>query len=516
MVAWIDNLEKDKDEAVTINQMRRFLNALLNTKEYVRAISVITPHGKVVTCEQMTPATYSSSWMDSFSLSKDELYKDIMRDYNMHIYPTEYGTKFANKDYYLFHIAHRIIDYRKLDKECGVALISIDEDFLQQICRNDSQETDIFNFLVDDNGRIISFGATTETIGDKVTDMRKIEKERIADYAAYYNNITSRPISDFTIYLYQDESLKWDIVSVTDMSNYINSIRNQLILILILAVFIMGVAIFVLSEMSKDIISSINSIVYGMEQAQGGDLEVRVDKGVDMPLEIERIADGFNDMLEKLNDAIKRQQEAQIVALEAQINPHFLYNTLDTINWMAIDKDEYDISNAISALATILRYAIVNSNAEVTIREEVEWLKKYIYLQQYRLKNSFECIIDVDQEVQEAYIHKLLIQPFIENAIKHGLDKNQTDARLELRITRHDEMMLIVISDNGGGMDEQLMCNINKGIYTENGSGASIGMKNAVTRLEMYYGKQGNLKVERNSPSGTRVMITVPYMTKQV
>ena len=159
--------------------------------------------------------------------------------------------------------------------------------------------------------------------------------------------------------------------------------------------------------MSKNLIASVGKIVRGMGLTQGGDLSVRIAKDEDMPVEIESIADGFNDTLEKLNDAITRQQEAQIVALEAQINPHFLYNTLDTINWMAIDRDEYDISNAISALATILRYAIVNSNAEVSIREEAEWLKKYIYLQQFRMKNRFSCSIFVAPDVQEALIHKL-------------------------------------------------------------------------------------------------------------
>jgi two-component system sensor histidine kinase YesM len=176
-----------------------------------------------------------------------------------------------------------------------------------------------------------------------------------------------------------------------------------------------------------------------------------------MPLEIESIADGFNDTLEKLNEAITRQQEAQIVALEAQINPHFLYNTLDTINWMAIDRDEYDISNAISSLATILRYAIVNSNAEVSIREESEWIKKYIYLQQYRVKNRFSCSINVAPDTMDAGIHKLLLQPFVENAIVHGFEKDIQDAELVLNIEKKDENVEIRIEDNGSGMDDELM-----------------------------------------------------------
>ena len=108
--------------------------------------------------------------------------------------------------------------------------------------------------------------------------------------------------------------------------------------------------------------------------------------------------------------------------MEAQINPHFLYNTLDTINWMAIDKDEFDISNAINSLATILRYAIADSSGEVFVRDEIDWLKKYIYLQQFRLKNNFTCSINVDPDVMDLRIHKLLLQPFVENSILHGFE----------------------------------------------------------------------------------------------
>lgn len=515
MATWVDNLDSGKDEAVTINQMRRFLSALLNTKEYIRAISIISPQGVVVTYEQMTPATYKSSWMDSFSLSKDKIYSDVIKDYSTHIYSTEYGTKFANKDYYLFHIAHRIIDYKKLDKECGIAIISIDEDFLQKVCRNSGEDTRTFNFIVDSNGRVISFGEDTGKIGTSITDMNSGEGQRIADYTSYYGKEKDHPMPDFTIYTYHDEDLGWDIVNATDMGNYVRAIRSQLAIILILGMAIVGIAIFVSLGMSKDIVSSVNDIVWGMEQAQEGDLGVRVKKDANMPLEIERIADGFNEMLAELNDAIRSQQEAQIVAMEAQINPHFLYNTLDTINWMAIDKDEYDISNAISSLATILRYAIVNSNAEVTIKDEIEWLKKYIYLQQYRLKNSFTCTFNVDQELQTAAIHKLLLQPFIENAIIHGFDKNQGDAKLELSIYRDDDI-IIVIADNGSGMENKMISDINSGIYAEQGTESGIGMKNAATRLKMYYGNKGKLRVERNNPAGTRVIISIPYIQNTV
>lgn len=514
MVKWVGNLDNDIDEAVTVNQMRRLFSALLYSKEYIRAISVITPKGEVVTYEQMTPATYRSSWLEGFEMGQEGLYRDVIKDYDMHVYPTEYGTNFANKDYYLLHIAHRIIDYKNLDKECGISILSIDEELLQSICNRSERDGKVFNFIVDGNGRIITFGDEPYRIGDVVTDVNKGDAVKGEDYELYYKKTTGLPSSAFGIYILHDDELDWDIVNVADMSSLSASLTRQLFLMLIVGIAVIAIVLFLSTKMSKDLIRSVRQIVKGMEQTQDGDLSVRIYKDTNMPLEIESIADGFNDTLEKLNEAITRQQEAQIVALEAQINPHFLYNTLDTINWMAIDRDEYDISNAISSLATILRYAIVNSNAEVSIREESEWIKKYIYLQQYRVKNRFSCSINVAPDTMDAGIHKLLLQPFVENAIVHGFEKDIQDAELVINIEKKDENVEIRIEDNGAGMEDELMEKINNGIYEDTGSKSSIGLKNAATRLKMYYGKVGSLRIERAKPEGTRVIIRIPFMIK--
>ena len=511
MVGWVSDLDEGIDEAVTVNQMRRLLSGLLYSKDYIRSISVITPKQKIVTYEQIAPATYKSSWMDGFSLGVDGLYKDVSKDYDTHIYPTEFGTNFAKKDYYLLHIAHRIIDYRNLDRQCGIAILSIDEELLQNACKSSVQDEKVFNFIVDGGGRIISFGGDTQKIGEVITDMRADEKTRRDDYAAYYSEYSKAGASSFGTYMIHDEKLGWDIVNIADMSGLVSTQKRQLWLILLLGVGTIIVSVFLSTRMSRHLITSVGQIVDGMAQTQGGDLSVRIQKDENMPPEIESIADGFNDTLEKLNDAITRQHEAQIVALEAQINPHFLYNTLDTINWMAIDRDEYDISNAISSLATILRYAIVNSNAQVPVRDEAEWLKKYIYLQQFRMKNRFSCSIFVAPDVQEALIHKLLLQPFVENAIVHGFDKEKDGAVLRLLIEKNEDTIEILIEDNGPGMDDELIDRINSGIYE--GSGSGIGMRNAATRLEMYYRKEGKLRVEKGQPKGTRIIINIPYRT---
>ncbi|MBR6397159.1 MAG: histidine kinase [Lachnospiraceae bacterium] len=515
MVIWTDNLSKEKDEAVTINQMRRFLSSLLYTKDYIRAITVITPAGNVITYEQMTPATYKSSWLPKFSISEDELYENVIQDYNTHIFSTEYGTNFANKDYYLFHIAHRIIDYHNLNKECGIAIISIDSDFLKNVCVNTAKESSAFNFIVDEKGRVISFGEDDGMIGKNISDMGKNENARLSDYLHFLKNDAGLSVQKEGVFLYHDEGLSWDIVNLADLNSLLLSQRRQMIIVLLLGLIIMAVVIFISTVMSQDLILSVKKVLGGMKKAEGGDLSVRIEGMESMPPEIADIAEGFNGTLEKLNEAVVSQREAEIMAMEAQINPHFLYNTLDTINWMAIDKDEYDISNAISALANILRYAIVNSNAEVFVEEEIEWLKNYIFLQQYRLKNKFSYNIDVTPDIKKAAIHKLLLQPFIENAIIHGL-KNVDDALLSVAISKEGDKLKIAIEDNGSGIDSEVLSKINSGTYKKEGKSNGIGMNNAITRLEMYYGKRAQITISSVKTGGTRVEIKIPYSEKEV
>ncbi len=213
---------------------------------------------------------------------------------------------------------------------------------------------------------------------------------------------------------------------------------------------------------------------------------------------------------EKEKEAGEKQRVAEIKALEAQINPHFLYNTLDTINWMAIDKNEFNISNAITSLATILRYAITKSNEMVEVRDEVEWLKKYIYLQQTRLKNRFHCEVNVEPEVIDFKIHKLLLQPFIENAIVHGFEGMKREHILKINMSLEDGFLYISIKDNGKGIESSIVESFNDGEFQKSENSGHIGVENAISRLYMYYGEQTSVKFTSVLGEGTEVTILIP------
>ena len=516
MVLWVRRLDADEDTPATVSQMRRFMRGLINTKDYIRAITVITEGGNVVTYDEMAGVTRQLSWIDNFSKSYDEIYQEVSKDYQMHLYSTEYGTTFANEDFYLFHLGHRIVDYRKLDDRICIIILTLDEKLLSDIYSGDEDEQ-THTFIVDENDAVISNEGNASLIGSTINTAKNPQD----GYMEFLNaDGSNRKWNE--LYSYYDEELKWTIVTAVTNENMLKSRYVQLLITIGMALAILAFSTMLSMAITRNLNTSINTVASGMKRAREGDLSTYIEIDDRMPLEVGTMAVAYNGMIDELKlanekekEANRRQQEAQIAALEAQINPHFLYNTLDTINWMAIEKDEYDISNAINALATTLRYAISKSNAQVTVKDEIEWLKKYIFLQQFRLKDQFDCKLDIDNNLLDAPIHKLLMQPFIENAIIHGFEDDAENATLWISMTEEEGYIRIEIRDNGKGIDKETIDQINSG-SVERKDRAHIGMENVITRMRMYYGEASSVRAESILGEGTVITLRIPYENKKL
>ena len=254
-----------------------------------------------------------------------------------------------------------------------------------------------------------------------------------------------------------------------------------------------------------------NTVTDAMRQAQMGDLGVSVSEDTAFSFEMVTIARSFNDMMRRIADLVAevksvttRQKDSEIKMLEAQINPHFLYNILDSINWMAIDKDQFELSQMITSLAKILRYSINNSNATVPLRDEIDWLHQYIHLQRMRFKNSFDYTIQADENILDYKVHKLMLQPFVENAIVHGFAASERKNLLAVSVQDSPSLIEISIHDNGCGIAFETLNYINK---PQKENDDHIGMSNAIGRIRMYYGGDADVVVESEHGLGTTVMI---------
>jgi two-component system sensor histidine kinase YesM len=222
-------------------------------------------------------------------------------------------------------------------------------------------------------------------------------------------------------------------------------------------------------------------------------------------------------MIEKINDLLKqvldehiRKKDAEYKALQAQINPHFLYNTLNSIRWMAMIQKADNIKKVVDALGRLLRNCTSKVDEYICIREEIENLKDYIYIEKIAYKNKFQVEWDIDQEVLQYKCIKFILQPFVENSIFHGIQPKEQYGTIWISVKKQNDLIMFSIRDDGVGMAEEqvkdLLSNDIDGIKEFSG----IGISNVNERIQMAYGRQGGIFVESKLGEYTNITIKIP------
>lgn len=517
IVEMTDKINRNEDVSVIRNQLRRTIQGFFYTKEYIKSISILTESGEMIFYDSLTGSTTENSWLDNLGMGTEELYDTVSEDNAVHIFSTKKAKDINREEQYLFHIGRRMIDYRDINKQLGIVIVSIDNDFFDAICNYQDENSNSTKFIVDTQGNLVSY-KDENMLGTNIIQWSENAEERKKAYKAFAEKNDIFPGQYSLVYITHDDKTDWDIVQIANQEELMNQLFSQQKLLIVTLLFSITALFWLIFISIKRITSSLSEMVKVMKKTGAGNLEERVVIDAHMPTEVEVIANQFNSMMEKLGQSIekeklatKKQRDAEIAALEAQINPHFLYNTLDTINWMAIDKDEFEISNSIGALASILRYGIDNSNSLVTVRQEEEWLKRYLFLQQTRLKNSFACEIHIQPETLECKIHKLLLQPFVENSIIHGFEGVSRKHLLKVEISKVEpEMLEVKIWDNGKGIDRDSVIAMNQGIFGNTTEKNHIGMENAINRIHMYYGEKAQIDIKSEKDSFTEILIRIP------
>lgn len=523
VVSLINKINRKENLIVSKNQLRRALRGYFYAKQFIRDISVITEDGTLVFYDSITGAVTRSSWIPELGVSPKELYDTYINENKTFVMSTEEVERTLNKRNFLFHLGHRIVDFNRKNVNIGIVILSIDEEMLHNICSGGNQSSIAYSFIVDQEGKLVSYKEKdllgSAVGGDKEDTDNKDKKRRYQDFAQEQKIFGN---NDISIDYVHDEKLKWDIVNVSNRNEVLGKINQQQKITLITLTVSVAVLMVMIAFLTRDLTGSIKSVVKIMQSTGKGRLQERVKIDRKMPNEVKVIAYQYNTTMDQLVESVEKEKrlvrqkkDAEIMALEAQLNPHFLYNTLDTINWIAIGRKEFEISRAITALAVILRYGIDNSNGIVTIREEYEWLKQYLFLQQTRLKDGFESSIEIPPELMEMKVHKLLIQPFVENSFIHGFENIKRIPVLKISMELQQQNRLrILIEDNGKGMPEEIIGQMNQGIFQESGDKNQIGLKNAMYRISLYYEDQAEIQVESREDAYTRIYVTLPVITE--
>lgn len=306
----------------------------------------------------------------------------------------------------------------------------------------------------------------------------------------------------------------WRAVGVSYVDELVNRNVNDMIrLSLWLAVVVLAVAVLTSWLLSRLIGKPLRGLASAMESFES-DADHFTYRPVGGTREVQELSDSFEHMVLRIQELMTTVREEEVnlrktelKALQAQINPHFLYNTLDSIAWMCEQGRNADAVKMVHALARLFRISISRGHELIPIAKELEHAESYLQIQMYRYKNQFTYTFDVDPDCLGYYCNKITLQPIIENSINHGLDLMVEEGRIDVRVRFDGEDIVFSVQDNGVGMGpEQLEAIMQNGPTDRTG----IGIKNVNDRLKIYFGRNYGLSITSEPDVGTCVEIRMP------
>ncbi len=311
---------------------------------------------------------------------------------------------------------------------------------------------------------------------------------------------------------------KWVYANILPYENIFERVTILRYIILALFILLFITIVFISMYIARSLTKPIENLSTRMKRVEKGEFELEETDvpGANRMDEIGHLHRDFEIMVRKINTLIREDytkqiviKDAQLKALQAQINPHFLYNTLESINWLAKVNKQKSISLMVESLGSLLRSAISSKEKVITLSEELALLESYITIQKIRYENRLEFRMEVDGRVKACKIPKLTLQPIVENSINYGLEKMLDACRISVRSVCGEGSFEIVIEDNGPGIEEELLQKLQTGELEPKGFG--IGLKNIDHRLKLIFGGQYGISVENKPEEGTRVSIKIPY-----
>lgn len=392
----------------------------------------------------------------------------------------------------------------------GVFFIDLNYSAISELCNQSMVENQGYAFILDADGNIVYHPQQQQLYNELQTENISLIM------GTDFDTVLSGKGSGEKLYsISRSEKTGWTVVDCVRVEELLRKSNKAQSLYVLVAMGLIVVALFFSRFISRSITQPIQQLCDSMERVQEGDFSVS-DIVVDSVNEIGSLTRSFNVMTHRIQELMEqniREQEAkrksELKALQSQINPHFLYNTLDSIIWMAEGKKNEEVVLMTAALARLLRQSISNEDEVVSIGQEVEYARGYLTIQKMRYKDKMEFQIDVDPSILHIPLIKLVLQPVIENAIYHGLKYKESKGLLQVKGFLKNGNAVIQVIDNGVGMDSETLAHIydkHKVNYQSNG----VGVYNVQKRLQLYYGNEYGITYESEKGRGTTATITIP------
>ena len=406
--------------------------------------------------------------------------------------------------------AARLLPLSSTGQPCGIVVVEVRQSYLKQIFDKKLGESGtIFLMSARSNIALLPAAASDEIVSDAVNQIRRTDRKAatisLHDRVIFYVPLS---LSEWTaIGVVMKQSLRGDSQEILTL------FVITVLMTLLLTIFVSGS----LADYELRPIRRIHTYIKDMENGEFGKPlpSMRSDEIGSLAENTQEMSEKIGELLETVKTEQKRMRTAEFKALQAQINPHFLYNSLDSINWLVRKGNTEKATEMISAQTTFFRIGLSKGRDIITVREELEHVRSYLVIQKIRYENQFEYSFYVDPETENYFVPKLMLQPLVENALYHGIKLCDRKCILMIQVLSHGDRIEIEVLDNGAGMDAETLESVRKAMEHKGENRAnSYGVVNVNDRIQILAGQEYGLRLTSEKGVGTSARIVLPKTLK--
>ncbi|WP_418271227.1 sensor histidine kinase [Intestinimonas sp.] len=484
-----------------------------NNRDSLVSIAVFAQSGELVSATPLATLKKSVSpqRQDWFAAAVDRIE-------NLHFSTPHVQNLFEDPDYryrWVVSLSRQVELTRAGSIEGGVLLVDMSFSGIEQICKDvELASSDGYLYLIDGDGEII-YHPRQQLIyaGLLEENNRTAAGYEDGSHAETFGG-AKRQVTVKTV-----GYTGWKLVGVVPADNIWDNYGQLLLFFLFVVLFSIFLLVFVNLHLSERISVPIKTLERAVKELEAGREEVDID--VSGPYEIEHLGHSIRSMVSTMRhlmddiieqEAQKRRSELDV--LQSQINPHFLYNTLDSVVWMTENGRTDEAILMVTSLARFFRISLSRGSNIIPIADELEHARHYLTIQKMRYKNKFSAVIAAEDGVEGLYTIKLIVQPILENAIYHGMAYADGDGEIAVRARRDGEDVVIEVADNGPGMPEETVERLLDQSYAAapGTKGSGIGLRNVHQRIRLTFGEEYGLAIHSEPDAGTTVCIRLPVL----
>jgi len=502
-------IDINKFKQLNLPELDRDIETLMRTRTDILSISLFTTEGKLLyegTNLRMknTADVLEEQWFTSA----------ITGDGDIHISPPHVQNLFKNRHPWVITLSRKVNFRMNQSTEEGVLMIDMNFSVIEDLINEVTLGKRGYVFILDDDNNIVYHHQQQLLYsGVKEEKLDGVSERFLGSFVQTDSNGDSRILT-----IYPARHVNWKLVGAYYLSDLTAAQRDLTQFILLTMAIGMLIFISVSIYMTDRITKPIAELEDSMRAVERGDFNTQID--VQGEYEVVQLARRFNLMtmrIKSLMGQVVSEQEAkrksELSALQAQINPHFLYNTLDSVIWMAESGKHQEVVKMVTALARLFRISISRGRNIISVKEELAHAENYLTIQKMRYKDQFEYNFEVDASVLGFNTQKLILQPIIENAIYHGIRQMVDEGEITIRAFVRDEVLVFEVEDNGLGMTTETASKLLEKHHEgapESVRVGGVGVMNVYERIQLMYGEAYGIKIESEVEEGTKVTISIP------